>query len=311
MSIRVALHHRTSYTYDRLAQAGPQIIRLRPAPHCRTPIESYSLRVSPAEHFINWQQDPHGNFLARIVFDEKIPHFTVDIDLVANMSVINPFDFFIEDYAEKHPFVYHPDVKNELKPYLVTEQAGPQLQQFLTTINHHHERTIDFLVDVNQKLEQQIGYVVRMEPGVQTCQETLSKRTGSCRDSAWLLVQVLRQLGFAARFTSGYLIQLKPDVESLDGPSGADTDFTDLHAWAEVYLPGAGWVGLDPTSGLFTGEGHIPLASTPQFTAAAPITGAIEKCETEFGFSMSVTRVHEDPRVTKPYTEQELSLIHI
>ena len=309
MSIRVALHHRTSYTYDRLAQAGPQIIRLRPAPHCRTPIESYSLRVSPAEHFINWQQDPHGNFLARIVFDEKIPHFTVDIDLVANMSVINPFDFFIEDYAEKHPFVYHPDVKNELKPYLVTEQAGPQLQQFLTTINHHHERTIDFLVDVNQKLEQQIGYVVRMEPGVQTCQETLSKRTGSCRDSAWLLVQVLRQLGFAARFTSGYLIQLKPDVESLDGPSGADTDFTDLHAWAEVYLPGAGWVGLDPTSGLFTGEGHIPLASTPQFTAAAPITGAIEKCETEFGFSMSVTRVHEDPRVTKPYTEQEWARI--
>ena len=305
MSIRVALHHHTSYQYDRPIQAGPQVIRLRPAPHCRTPIESYSLRISPNEHFINWQQDPHGNFLARIVFENKIKHFTVDVDLVANLSVINPFDFFVEDEAEKHPFHYQSHELEELKPFLATDVPGPLLTDFMSTIDHHHERTIDFLVAVNQRLEQHIDYVVRMEPGVQTCEETLEKRSGSCRDSAWLLVQMLRQLGLAARFTSGYLIQLKPDVESLDGPSGSSVDFTDLHAWAEVFLPGAGWVGLDPTSGLLTGEGHLPLASTPKFSSAAAISGEIEECGSEFDFGMTVTRIHEDPRVTKPYSDEQ------
>ena len=276
MSIRVALHHHTSYVYDRPITAGPQVIRLRPAPHCRTPIESYSLRVTPEDHFINWQQDPHGNFLARIVFEKKISNFRVDIDLVANMSVINPFDFFVEEEAEKYPFAYQPEELEELKPYLAVEPAGDRLMQFLATIDQDHERTIDFLVAVNQQLERHIDYVVRLEPGVQTCEETLTKRSGSCRDSAWLLVQILRHLGLAARFTSGYLIQLKTDVKSLDGPSGTANDFTDLHAWTEVFLPGAGWVGLDPTSGLLTGEGHLPLASTPVFTSAAAITGAIE-----------------------------------
>ena len=309
MSIKVALHHHTSYTYDRPIHVGPQVIRLRPAPHCRTPIESYSLRVTPENHFINWQQDPHGNFLARIVFEEKIPHLTIDVDLVVNLSVINPFDFFVESAAEKHPFKYEPEELDELKPYLVTEKVGPLLTGFLETVCHDHERTIDFLVDLNQKLEKGIDYVVRMEPGVQSCEETLEKRSGSCRDSAWLLVQILRNLGLAARFTSGYLIQLKPDVQSLDGPSGTNVDFTDLHAWTEVFLPGAGWVGLDPTSGLLTGEGHLPLASTPKFSGAAAITGAIDECETEFDFGMTVTRVHEDPRVSKPYTDEEWKAI--
>ena len=309
MSIKVALHHHTSYTYDRPINVGPQVIRLRPAPHARTPIESYSLRVTPENHFINWQQDPFGNFLARVVFEEKITHLTIDVDLVANMSVINPFDFFVEADAEKHPFKYKADELEELKPYLVAEPVGQHLKAFLETIDHNHDRTIDFLVNLNQKLEQHIEYAIRMEPGVQTCEETLESQKGSCRDSAWLLVQILRNLGLAARFTSGYLIQLTPDVESLDGPSGANVDFTDLHAWTEVFLPGAGWVGLDPTSGLLTGEGHLPLASTPKFTGAAAITGAIDDCETEFDFGMTVTRIHEDPRVTKPYTDEEWGAI--
>lgn len=309
MSIKVALHHHTSYQYDRPITVGPQVIRLRPAPHCRTPIESYSLRVTPENHFINWQQDPHGNFLARIVFEEKISHLTIDVDLVANMSVINPFDFFVEAHAETHPFEYCEETAEELKPYLVTELAGEHLSAYLKSINHDHERTNDFLVNLNQKLQQDIDYVVRMEPGVQSCEETLEKRSGSCRDSAWLLVQILRHCGLAARFTSGYLIQLKPDVKSLDGPSGTEVDFTDLHAWTEVFLPGAGWVGLDPTSGLLTGEGHLPLASTPKFSGAAPITGGLEECETEFEFDMGIKRIHEDPRVTKPYSDEQWSEI--
>jgi len=309
MSIKVALNHHTSYNYDRPISVDPQVIRLRPAPHCRTPIESYSLRISPSNHFINWQQDPNGNFIARVVFEEKIDHFSIDVDLTASMTVINPFDFFIESYAETFPFSYNAEDQAYLKPYLVKDDTGETFRKFVSEVDQTPGRTIDFLVALNQKLEQRINYTIRMEPGVQTVDQTLEKSSGSCRDSAWVLVQVLRELGLAARFVSGYLIQLTPDVKSLDGPSGAETDFTDLHAWTEVYLPGAGWVGLDATSGLFTGEGHLPLAASPLFSAAAPISGGVEECETEFKFDMSVQRIFETPRVTKPYEESEWNKI--
>jgi len=309
MSIKVALNHHTSYKYDRPISVDPQVIRLRPAPHCRTPIESYSLRILPSNHFINWQQDPNGNFIARVVFEEKIDHFSIDVDLTASMTVINPFDFFIESYAENFPFSYNAEDQTYLKPYLVKDDTGETFRSFVSEVDQTPRRTIDFLVALNQKLEQKINYTIRMEPGVQTVDQTLEKESGSCRDSAWVLVQVLRELGLAARFVSGYLIQLTPDVKSLDGPSGAETDFTDLHAWTEVYLPGAGWVGLDATSGLFTGEGHLPLAASPLFSAAAPISGGVEECETEFEFDMSVQRIFETPRVTKPYEESEWNKI--
>jgi len=309
MAIRVALHHQTRYQYDRPVLLSPQIVRLRPAPHSRTPILSYSLHVEPDDRFENWQQDPHGNFLARFVFPERTSEFRITVDLIAELTVINPFDFFVESSAEQFPFEYEPWLARELRPYLETEPAGPRTAELLASIDRTPMNTVDFLVALNQQLQRKIGYLIRLEPGVQTCEETLTLCSGSCRDSAWLLVQVLRHLGLAARFVSGYLIQLVPDVKSLDGPVGASQDFTDLHAWTEVYVPGAGWIGFDPTSGLLAGEGHIPLACTPEPASAAPVTGAMEPCETEFHHAMSVARIHEDPRVTKPYRDREWATI--
>lgn len=308
MPIHVALHHTTRYRYDRLVGLGPQIVRLRPAPHCRTPIVAYSMTVEPAQHFVNWQQDPFSNYLARLVFPERTRHFEITVDLVAEMSVYNPFDFFLESSAERYPFQYDDALKTELAPYLACDPAtseSPAFRAYLDGVDRTPAGTVDFLVALNQQLQRDIRYLVRMEPGVQAPAQTLELASGSCRDSGWLLVQLCRHLGIAARFVSGYLIQLTPDVKSLDGPSGTSVDFTDLHAWCEVYLPGAGWIGFDPTSGLLAGEGHIPLACTPQPTSAAPVEGLIDECEVAFEHEMTVTRVYESPRVTKPYTDAQ------
>ena len=307
MSIRVALHHHTEYQFDRPVSLAPHLVRLRPAPHVRTPIHQYSISVRPEKHFINWQQDPFGNYVARYVFPEKTRRLTITVDLVVDIVTINPFDFFVESYAETFPFAYESQLRRELAPYFETIEPGPHLAAWVAAAAPAAagEPVVAYLVRLNHKLQQDIGYVIRMEPGVQACEETLEKASGSCRDSAWLLVQILRHLGLAARFVSGYLVQLTPDVPSLDGPSGPAQDFTDLHAWAEVFVPGAGWIGLDPTSGLFAGEGHIPLACTPDPVSAAPVTGVVEKCQTEFRFENRVTRIHEDPRVTRPYSETQ------
>jgi uncharacterized protein (DUF2126 family)/transglutaminase-like putative cysteine protease len=305
LPIQVALHHRTRYRYDRPVNLGPQIVRLRPAPHSRTPILSYSLKVVPENHFINWQQDPFSNYLARFIFPEKTTEFMVEVDLLAELPVINPFDYFLEPAAEEYPFEYEPALKKDLEPFIKPEIPGTLLDAYLNQITRTRRRTVEFLVELNQNLQRQIGYVIRLDPGIQSCEQTLGLRTGSCRDSSWLLVQIFRHLGLAARFVSGYLIQLTPDQKPIEGPGGTDRDFTDLHAWVEVYLPGAGWIGFDPTSGLLAGEGHIPLACTPDASSAAPITGAVDPAGVTFEFDMTVRRVNETPRVTKPYTEDQ------
>ena len=293
MSVRTGLHHVTRYQYDRPVNLGPQVIRLCPAPHGRTRVSSYSLKVTPAQHFVNWQYDPNGNRIARFVFPEQTTEFSITVDLVADMEVVNPFDFFIEPCAETFPFAYPSELRPELAACLEPELARKQLKGFLAGISLKPRKTIDFLVELNQQLQQKIKYVIRMEHGVQSVEETLERSQGSCRDTAWLLVQILRHLGLAARFVSGYLIQLKPDIKPLDGPAGAERDFTDLHAWTEVYLPGAGWVGFDPTSGLLCGEGHLPLASSPHYAAAAPISGLVGPSEVKFSFEMNLTRIAE------------------
>ena len=309
VSIHVALNHVTHYRYDRAVSLGPQIVRLRPAPHCRTRILSYSLRVEPEDHFVNWQQDPNANDLARLTFPDKTEQFRIEVDLVAEMSVLNPFDFFLEPHARSFPFSYAAEELRELAPYLRRDPASAELRAFLDETPQQCDSVVDFLVAINQRLATEVRYLIRMEPGVQSPAETLAKASGSCRDSAWLLVQLLRHLGVAARFASGYLIQLTADVKSLDGPSGPAADFTDLHAWCEVYLPGAGWIGLDPTSGLLAGEGHIPLACTPEPSSAAPVSGLVEESGVEFEHRMRVERIWEAPRVTKPYTDAQWQAI--
>jgi len=309
MGIQVALNHRTQYRYDKAVSVGPQVIRLRPAPHCRTPILRYSLGVTPAGHLLNWQFDLHNNHLARLLFPDKTNKFTVEVDLVAELSPYNPFDFFLEPGVEDYPFEYAPELARDLDPYRWVDQGvdpvGPLLQAFLRKRSREKHGTISFLVDLNRSVRNEIDYVTRLDPGVQTCEQTLEKRTGSCRDSAWLLVQILRHLGIAARFVSGYLIQLAADENASESTSGPQTDSADFHAWAEAFLPGAGWIGLDPTSGLFAGEGHIPLVCTPNASKAGPIEGTVELADVDFSYSMSIRRLNDALRPSKPFTEED------
>lgn len=310
MGLHIAIRHKTKYTYDKAIKLWPQVIRLRPAPHSRTKILGYTLKIKPENHFINWMQDPFGNYQARVVFEDLAEEFSIEVEVLADMVAINPFDFFVAEYAETFPFKYEESLVKELQPYLEITESGPLLQKcFAECQQYNDQRIVDFLVAINQYLYQQLNYTIRLETGVQTCEETLGKKLGSCRDFAWVLVQLLRHFGLAARFVSGYLVQLTSDIKAIDGPSGPEEDFTDLHAWAEVFIPGAGWVGLDATSGLFASEGHIPLACTPTTGSAAPITGMTGVAEVTFEFSNTVERIYESPRVTKPYTETQFKAI--
>lgn len=284
MSVQASVFHRTRYGYDRPVWLSPQVIRLRPAPGCRTPVSNYSLQVFPLPHHLHWVQDPQGNLLARVVFPQPVQEFRIEVNLVVDLAPSNPFDFFVEQSAESFPFTYAAEQHEELQPFLTHAGPGLLLAEFLAGLDRTPRGTVDTLVELNRRVAESVRYVVRMEPGVQDPEETLRLGSGSCRDSAWLLVHCLRQLGVAARFVSGYLIQLHPDAQQQRGATG-----TELHAWADAFIPGAGWIGFDATSGLLAGEGHVPLCATPRSGNAAPVSGTHEPCEVDFSHEVRVT----------------------
>ena len=298
MGIQLALTHETHYKYERAVAIGPQLVRLRPAAHCRTPILNYALKIKPEKHHVHWQQDPYNNHVARVIIPDKTDELTVRVEFTAELSPTNPFDFFLDPGAEDYPVTYSADLQKDLAIYSALEPAGPLLQAFLRTISQQQRGLVSFLVDLNKRVTDEIKYLVRLEPGIQTCEESLRNRSGSCRDSAWLLVQIARHLGFASRFVSGYLIQV------ASSPAG---DSCDLHAWAEVFLPGAGWIGLDATSGLLAGEGHIPLACSPGASNAAPISGTVEPARVDLSYTMTVSRLNDAASLSHPYTQEQWS----
>ena len=301
MSLPIALHHRTLYRYDKAVMLGPQVVQLRPSPQGRTPILAYTLSLTPAKHTVYWQFDPLGNHVARVIFPERTTEFAVDINLIADLTPYNPFAFVLEPGFDRFPFVYPTLLARDLEPYRALEPAGVHLRALLTSLNRETQDTVGFLVALNARVRAEVQYTTRLEHGTQSCEETLEKRTGSCRDSAWLLVQICRQVGLAARFVSGYLVQLK----AAEGETGPLVDSADLHAWTEVFLPGAGWIGMDPTAGLLAAEGHIPLVCTPTAGQAAPIGGTVEPSGVDFSFAMSVRRLEAAPeRPEAPHAPQ-------
>lgn len=283
---QVRVKHTTEYLFDRSVAISPHLVQLRPAAHCRSPILSYSLLATPSDHYVHWQQDPFGNYLARFIFSTPSQSLRFDVDMLIDVIPYNPFDFFIEFEAAQYPFNYSARLRRDLSPYIEVTEPSAIVGRWADKFRKESTETVDFLVALNQSMKSEIEYIVRLEPGIQSCEETLNGRRGSCRDISWLLIQVLRELGLASRFVSGYLVEVAGDSK-IDATQSA----ANLHAWVEVYITGAGWIGLDPTSGMLADAHHIPLACAPWPDSVAPIIGATEPCEVEFKYSSSAEKV--------------------
>ncbi len=318
--MKVRIQHRTTYRYDDPALLGPHVIRLRPAPHTRTALLSYALHVtSELDGFgrhavgskhgprVRWQYNPWGSREARVTFSAEhgVRELDVLVDCVFDINSINPFDFFVDDDAREVPFAYPSALEKELAPFRVPLPGDDARLKALVASVPFEGDTVSYLVAMNQRVASTIRYVIRMEPGVWSPERTLAEGRGSCRDSAQLLVAAFRSRGLAARFVSGYLVQLTDEGNIPDLAKGVASDVVDLHAWCEVYLPGAGWIGLDGTSGLLCGEGHVPLAVASDPELAAAIAGTSSKGATDFTFSMTVERLGHEPRPRKPYEDAQ------
>ncbi len=289
--MRLLLHHRSLYRFPQPAVLGPHLIRLRPASHAQLAVESYQLRVTaPGE--LRWHKDPVGNAVARATWPSgRLSELTVEVELAVDLRPVNPFDFTLDASAEESPFSYG-ELAHDLAPYLRCDDAayalGDRARELFATLPRSGT-TVPLVIEVNRLVHERVRYVVRDEEGVWSPEETLLQGRGSCRDSAVLLVAALRSCGLAARFVSGYLVELAGDAPP--GRAAISRDALALHAWAEVFLPGVGWVGLDATSGLLCGEGHIPLACAALPRLAAPVEGTSDLAASEVRFEMRVERI--------------------
>ena len=289
MPTSVALHHRTTYRYGGPVMVGPQTIRLRPSPITRAVIRNYALTISPEPAALRWFQDASGNVIARALFGAPADTLEFTVGLEAELGEANPFDFVLESDAVTWPFRYPAALALDLVAYQAAEPIRPWLAALLGTFSLQEQPSVQLLVGLNHLIFDKITYITRMEPGVLSPEQTVRDGAGSCRDVAWLLVAIARSLGFAARFVSGYLIQL---VDAAAPAPGLETDKVDLHAWAEIFMPGAGWIGFDATSGLMTGAGHIPLAGSAHPEAAAPVSGTVALSPgAHFDVETTVTRL--------------------
>ncbi len=306
--MRLLVQHQSTWAYPSPAALGPHLIRLRPASHTQADIETYGLTVSPVGD-IRWLQDPYGNFVGRLTYPAgtTVESLQVGVEFTCDIKPVNPFDFFVDDRCKDAPFTYPAEMLPDLAPFLDRNEAsvagGMWLEEFLDTLPRDGD-TVQLIVKLNEAVNKVTKYVIREEAGIWTPEQTLAAGRGSCRDSAVLLIAALRSRGLAARFVSGYLIQLTDDGMIPGEKKGVATDVVDLHAWAEVYVPGGGWIGLDATSGLLCGEGHIPLACTASPPLAAPVEGTSDTTAESVLFSMKIQRLEHEAHPTRPYEEE-------
>lgn len=277
----IQIHHETLYSYSRPVFLSPQIFRLKPSAHHCATIKDYNLSLEPGLHELNWIQDAYGNSIARAIFPNLVNYMKVDVSFSIEPVDFDPFSFYLDIEASNYPFEYDLETRKALCPYFDQEIPGVLLSNFINGLNKVNIPITQFLVALNNRLFNEIRYTERDEPGIQSCEQTLSSSLGSCRDTAWLLVQVLRHLNLASRFVSGYLVETGNEI----------TDRVSLHAWAEVFLPGAGWIGLDPTSGLLAGMSHVPLACSSIPQSAAPVSGMVGECESTISFNGTIRRL--------------------
>lgn len=295
MSTRIALTQRYEYRFSRSVQLSTHWLRLRPAPHTAGRISAYSLRVHAETHYLNWLRDPFENHLARLDFPDPTDAVTLEIDLIAELEPVNPFEFLVEPFAASHPFDYPEQLRKELAPYLRRGTSGSKLNQFLKKLKLKSGYITEQIGAINEYVSNALAVTGPGNPGAIDLETVLHQGHGSAWELAWLLTLTLRNVGLAARVTQGYRIFLD---------AKAKTDTVSNHAWSEVFLPGAGWVGLDPCGGLFINEGYIPLASAPEPLRVLPIAGYRECCEETFNETISIRRL--SPKISSwPLNESQ------
>jgi transglutaminase-like putative cysteine protease len=283
--MHLSISHRTRYEYDRAVEFLPHLLYLRPRENPLLQVEHFGFTFQP-EARIQWMRDDFDNLPASVQFTASAATLEICSECTVTTSDAPPFDFLVRDYARTFPFTYEPLHRFNLSIYLTPPENSVQeaLRRWLD--EHFTDRpseTVAWLFALNQALCRSLAYRRRDEPGIQPAAETITLGTGSCRDYAALLVECARSLGIAARFVSGYMF----DPNNNGAATGA------MHAWVEVFLPGAGWIGLDPTHGLFCQNAYVPVAHAVVAESVNPIQGSF------FSVVPAVARLTSDVKVLR------------